>query len=965
MRLMSGRLACRALAAATLATFAIAATLAGRAEAVPGGWTAAQVQTHLEEAVGYIDTQHNANGSYGASAPTTETGMALVAYGVLANGNFASLSATYQTHVKEAIAYLLSVQKANGAWADGTYETYGTGIVLGGLAPFTAVNAAVPAAIVKGRAFLINEFQGNAYTGCSSLDASPTANYCGGWNYEADKHRSDESNTGFALFGLHQTGGVPALIAAQNHNWQRHIQQFKGVPPNPFAGREDGGGSYQPGTNAGSFSSNANDSGSMLFGYAYDGVSGAEANVLAGIKFGEDVLDEYELEAPASHNMVYHEGVAEDGTCTIGTVSPACDWQFSGGEGGFHYSLFALAKGLGAYVPNNLADGTNWYAKLVDLLLSEQHADGSWPKDGRDDNSALLASAFSVGAIGLVGTGSGSEYETQTVVSSAKSSFCENPTSGFAPTVGGKFNYAPLTTPSGTGEAFPEGPTNCGEPKKTHPVAVGAVGAAAGPWHGSIPGAQWVGIAANGSDLANAAPKYYIYDSTFELCENQVAGAKIEGLMFADNQAGAFLNGEPIGHQPTPGAGANFNGPPAAGWPFGPGANFKTGVNTLQFVVFDESISFTGLDYSATVTAPPCKPHWYSNGKLIKEGQSEPVATSGSLTMHAHGGTIACKLKDHETIENPTGGGAGTDEMTEFNFSFCTSKLTGICPEGTKAELVAGNLPWKTEETWGPPARDVIEEMEIVLKCSNGTVIETYTGSLSPSIGKSTLTFGTGSGELNGPGNVEKGSATATFTGTDKLKGPPGDEEITASKGKGVVVKTEKGVLGGGTPIEAVSHNAKLVTTAGNIECTAINLPGMLEETSASIDTGKFTAGAFSGEGEGGACSSTTGLGPAQVSAAGLPWSLSFSINGLVEVKGTSQVTVTSVFPTAGNATCIFESKALKGAFNVGGQMAISLSGQVLKRSKKGSNPACPSEGRLSGSFALNSEGQPIEASIE
>jgi len=38
-------------------------------------------------AIVYIDTQQNLNGSYGVSVPVTETGMGLVAYSVLANGD--------------------------------------------------------------------------------------------------------------------------------------------------------------------------------------------------------------------------------------------------------------------------------------------------------------------------------------------------------------------------------------------------------------------------------------------------------------------------------------------------------------------------------------------------------------------------------------------------------------------------------------------------------------------------------------------------------------------------------------------------------------------------------------------------------------------------------------------------------------------------------------------------------------
>jgi Prenyltransferase and squalene oxidase repeat len=366
----------------------------------PGTWTQAQVNAATQKGVAYIDSQQNADGSFGSvdTPQIAETGMALVAYGVLANGSFSNLPATYQVHVKKAIAWLLGQQNPDGFWADfNFYQTYSTGIALAGLSDFQSLNIAIPKSINDGRAFLVGEFKGKVNTGCSSANGSPTAFFCGGWNYEDNtEQRSDESNTGFAMFGLRLTGGMPFALRPDNINWQHHIQE---ITTNPFASRNDGGGSYEPGINSGGFSSNANDTGTMLFGLAYDGVGGTDPHVVKGIVLGQDVLDEYELEKPTD-NGVYHEGQNADGTCKINTDN--CDWFFEGGEGGFHYSLFSLTKGLGEFIPPNLNDASNWYAKVVDMLLSQQDADGSWPQDGRDDGSPIIATAFSVSALGLV-----------------------------------------------------------------------------------------------------------------------------------------------------------------------------------------------------------------------------------------------------------------------------------------------------------------------------------------------------------------------------------------------------------------------------------------------------------------------------------------------------------------------------------------------------------------------------------
>jgi uncharacterized repeat protein (TIGR01451 family) len=366
-------------------------------QAPPGKHTQQEVNEAVEKGVAYLDSSQNLGGSYGQAEPTAETGMTLVAYSVLANGSFETLPATYQEHVKAAIAWLLEQQGPTGAF--GAFATYDTGIALAGLQPFVGVNSGVAAAIARGRAFLEEEFQGAASTGCSSEDGSPTAYFCGGWNYEPGGFRSDESNTGFALFGLHQSGGVPAAIVAQDLGWQHHIQQ---ISSNPLASGNDGSGCYQPG----SFCGGANDTGSMLFGLGYDGVKASDAHVQAGIKFGEDVLNEYELEREINRTMVLHTGREEDGTCEIGTeigIRESCDWVFESGEGGYHYSLFALTKGFGEFSEARLSDPTNWYAKVVDLLLTQQGSDGSWPPDLRDDAGVVFATALSVSSLGLVG----------------------------------------------------------------------------------------------------------------------------------------------------------------------------------------------------------------------------------------------------------------------------------------------------------------------------------------------------------------------------------------------------------------------------------------------------------------------------------------------------------------------------------------------------------------------------------
>ena len=115
-----------------------------------------------------------------------------------------------------------------------------------------------------------------------------------------------------------------------------------------------------------------------------------------------------------------HSGATEDGSCTPDKGS--CDW-YTSLDGGYHYSLFALTKGLGGYIPSDLSDPTNWYAKVVDLLLSQQNADGSWPPDGRDDFDTVFATGLAVSSLGLVAVDAQITGKSETVTATEGTSF--------------------------------------------------------------------------------------------------------------------------------------------------------------------------------------------------------------------------------------------------------------------------------------------------------------------------------------------------------------------------------------------------------------------------------------------------------------------------------------------------------------------------------------------------------------
>ena len=400
----------RILGSIAALALALSGTVVPAAAAGPGSHNAAEVNATIEAGIHYLDLHQNVNGSFGTGAPIAETALALVAYGVSDRGDYNNLSTARQTIVNNALTWLLGQQNmaagtSQGAWTADGYPSYETGLGVSAIAfSKNAPQPTMASALAAGRQALINLHQGPTLLPTGE-NCSTTTNYsyCGGWNYEFDPGRSDESNTGFAMTGLKLSGGIPSGIATLNAGWQHNIQELQ--PANPHATGNDGGGSYLPGENSGAccYRSNGKNTGSMLFGYGYDGVAATDPGVVAGLTFGQDVLDVYEL-TKTTAKSIHHTGANEDGACD--PVVGGCTWAFEdSSEGGYHYSLWSLSKGLGEYISPDLTSPGNWYAKVADLLITQQSTtDGSWPVDGRDDFSAIFSTGLSIFALGLAAT---------------------------------------------------------------------------------------------------------------------------------------------------------------------------------------------------------------------------------------------------------------------------------------------------------------------------------------------------------------------------------------------------------------------------------------------------------------------------------------------------------------------------------------------------------------------------------
>src|SRR5205814_9257247 len=166
-------------------------------------------------------------------------------------------------------------------------------------------------------------FQGPSHKPPISCTPKTDWIYCGGFNDNFEAGRSDEPNTGFGLYALKQLGGVPREVGDLNLGWQRNVQELSS---NPHARQNDGGGSSVPGESQAAHRSNANNTGALLLGFGYDGVPANDPGVRAALKFGDQVLDVYEM-TKDRRVAAYHNSPKAEAACLPG--GSACNWRLA------------------------------------------------------------------------------------------------------------------------------------------------------------------------------------------------------------------------------------------------------------------------------------------------------------------------------------------------------------------------------------------------------------------------------------------------------------------------------------------------------------------------------------------------------------------------------------------------------------------------------------------------------------
>ena len=322
-------------------------TIAPNDEA-PVSTTEGKALAAIDKSLTWLQQQQSEEGAF--HQPLGMTALAVAAFLQHPEGKYSPSD----PFIKRALDYIVSHQHPDGSIWDENFQpalqNYNTSLSL--MALSLANDPKYAPVIQKAQAYV---------TGIQVADEGSI--YFGGIGYGSDETTRDLSNLNIALQGLKASG-----LPEDDPVWQRavtflnHVQNNQEVNKANWAGN-DGGFVYMPGTEQ-----------------SLDKIS----------KAGLD-----EEGRPRSYASVTYAGLLSFIYANIDTnddrVQAAVQWirdhytldeNYGMGSAGLYYNYHTMAKALSVYGERILTDAKgvqhDWYAELVDKLVSLQQPDGYW-----------------------------------------------------------------------------------------------------------------------------------------------------------------------------------------------------------------------------------------------------------------------------------------------------------------------------------------------------------------------------------------------------------------------------------------------------------------------------------------------------------------------------------------------------------------------------------------------------------
>lgn len=342
-----------------------------------------------EKAVDYLVKNQQPNGSWQRSDREPPAVTALVLRTVVASPKYGPTSEP----AKKAIAYLVSVQQANGGIYKDMLANYNTAISVSALA---AVNdPALKPVIDKAVGYLKGVQWTDAIAGAGGKKIDPNDPQYGGWNYGGAKGgTADVSNTAIVLEALHDSGLKENDPAYDNAlKFLTRLQNNSETNKAPWAGN-DGGFIYNPGKsgegNSAAGEYTTPDGKRMLRSYGSMTYGGLKSMIYAGISKDDARVKAAWKWVGENFTVSEHPGMAANGP--------------ESAKDGIFYYYNTMAKALAAYGEPTLTDKAgkkhDWRVELLNKLAEEQKPDGSFVGTKQwMENSPTIATSFAVLAI--------------------------------------------------------------------------------------------------------------------------------------------------------------------------------------------------------------------------------------------------------------------------------------------------------------------------------------------------------------------------------------------------------------------------------------------------------------------------------------------------------------------------------------------------------------------------------------